>query len=180
METMGSLAPIPETVFTNRSRGSINAYKRKFTKTWKKNPPTNPERFKPNLETGLTATQVKSRIDSCLVNYVKRGTTKSVGAIFFTNIFTFYNILALIIGAILIYSITVLQPSIPAEYFDSPVNPADKITPISISSLLFLVIFGANMAIGIIQELRAKFTIEKLTLVASSRSRFFMRSERSL
>ncbi len=169
METMGSLAPIPETVFTNRSRRSINAYKRKFTKTWKKNPPTNPERFKPNLETGLTATQVKSRIDSCLVNYVKRGTTKSVGAIFFTNIFTFYNILALIIGAILIYSITVLQPSIPAEYFDSPVNPADKITPISISSLLFLVIFGANMAIGIIQELRAKFTIEKLTLVASSR-----------
>ncbi len=166
---MGSIAPTPKTVFTNQNRGSISAYKRKFTKTWKKNPPADPERFRPNLATGLTATQVKSRIDNYLVNYVKRGTTKSVGAILFTNIFTFYNLLALIIGAILIYSITVLQPSIPSEYFDNPADPADKITPISISSLLFLVIFGANMAIGIIQELRAKFTIEKLTLVASSR-----------
>ena len=166
MEMLEKIAPTPETVFTNQSRGTINAYKRKFTKVWKKNPPTNPERFKPNLETGLSADQVKSRIDDCLVNYVKRGTTKSVGAILFTNIFTFYNILALIIGAILIYSITVLQPSIPAEYFD---DPNKGITPIGISSLLFLVIFAANMAIGIIQELRAKFTIEKLTLVASSR-----------
>ncbi len=169
METLDSVAPTPKTVFTNQGRGAINAYKRKFTKTWRKNPPTNPERFKPNLETGLTATQVQSRIDNYLVNYVKRGTTKSIGAILFTNIFTFYNILAIIIGAILIYSIAVLQPSIPAEYFDNPVDPADKITPISISSLLFLVIFGANMAIGIIQELRAKFMIEKLTLVASSK-----------
>lgn len=169
METLDSVAPTPKTVFTNQGRGAINAYKRKFTKTWRKNPPINPERFKPNLETGLTATQVQSRIDNYLVNYVKRGTTKSIGAILFTNIFTFYNILAIIIGAILIYSIAVLQPSIPAEYFDNPVDPADKITPISISSLLFLVIFGANMAIGIIQELRAKFMIEKLTLVASSK-----------
>ncbi len=169
MDTLGLAKPLPETVFTNQSRGFINAYKRKFTKTWKKNPPNHPERFKPNLETGLTAEQVKSRIDDYLVNYVKRGTTKSIGAIFFTNIFTFYNLLALIIGAILIYSITVLQPSIPSEYFDNPADPSKKITPIGISSLLFLVIFGANMAIGIIQELRAKFTIEKLSLVASSR-----------
>ena len=165
MESIGTTAPIPETVFTNQSRGIVNAYKRKFTKTWKKNPPTNPKRFKPNLETGLTAAQVKSRIDDCLVNYVKRGTTKSVGAILITNIFTFYNLLALIIGAILIYSITVLQPSISPDILNDP----DKVTPIKVTNLLFLVIFGANMAIGIIQELRAKFTIEKLTLVASSR-----------
>ena len=156
MDTMGAMAPMPETVFTNQSRGTINAYKRKFVKTWKQNPPTNPERFTPNLQTGLTATQVKSRIDNCLVNYVKRGTTKSVGAIFLTNIFTFYNILALIIGAILIYTMAVLQPSIDSDVFD---NPENGITPIGISSLLFLVIFGANMAIGIFQELRAKFTI---------------------
>jgi len=165
METVESIAPTPETVFTNRSRGSINTYKREFTKVWKKNPPTNPERFKPNLETGLTANQVKSRIDNYLVNYVKRGTTKSVGAIFITNIFTFYNILALVIGLILIYSLTILQPSISAEIL----NDSDKVTPIKVTNLLFLVIFGANMAIGIFQELRAKFTIEKLTLVASSK-----------
>ncbi|MCM1404301.1 MAG: HAD-IC family P-type ATPase [Prevotella sp.] len=164
MENIGAMAPIPETVFTNQGRGVVNAYKRKFAKTWKKNPPLKPERFKPNLETGLTATQVKSRIDDCLVNYVKRGTTKSVGAIFLTNIFTFYNILALIIGGILIYSIVVLQPSISAEKLEE-----ENITKIGISSLLFLVIFAANMAIGIFQELRAKFTIEKLTIVASSK-----------
>lgn len=163
---MGTMAPVPETVFTNQSRRTINEYKRKFAKTWKQTPPTNPERYAPNLQTGLTATQVKSRIDDCLINYVKRGTTKSIGAILLTNIFTFYNILALIIGGILIYTMTVLQPSIPDEVFD---DPDSGITPIGISSLLFLVIFAANMSIGIFQELRAKFTIEKLTIVASSK-----------
>ena len=77
METIETI----ETAFTGRGRGAVNAYKRKFVKTWKKNPPINPERFSPDLETGLTATQVKSRIDNCLVNYVKHGTTKSVAAI---------------------------------------------------------------------------------------------------
>ena len=169
MENMESITPTPETVYTSQNRGVVKAYKRKFTKTWKKNPPTHPNRFKPNLETGLTAAQVKSRIDDCLVNYVKRGTTKSVGAILLTNIFTFYNILAIIIGAILIYSMTVFQRGIPSEYLTNPPDGGDAITPIRPSSLLFLAIFGINMAIGIIQELRAKFTIEKLTLVASSR-----------
>lgn len=166
MDTVEAITPVPETIFTNQGRGTVNAYKRKFAKTWKKNPPSNPKRFKPNLTTGLTALQVKSRIDDCLVNYVKRGTTKSVGAILITNIFTFYNLLALIIGAILIYTMLFLQPKIPATYFN---DPSYKLNPIRPTSLLFLVIFGINMAIGIIQELRAKFTIEKLTLVASSR-----------
>ena len=165
METDEVITPTPETVFTNQSRGRVNAYKREFTKAWKKNPPINLERFKPNLKTGLTAAQVKSRIDNYLVNYVKRGTTKSVGAIFITNIFTFYNLLALVIGLILIYSLTILQPRISPEIFNDP----EKVTPIKVTNLLFLVIFGANMAIGIIQELRAKFTIEKLTLVASAK-----------
>ncbi|MBS7401256.1 MAG: HAD-IC family P-type ATPase [Eubacteriales bacterium] len=169
MDTVEAIAPIPETVFTNQSRATVSAYKRKFNKTWKKTPPTNPERFKPNLKIGLTAVQVKSRIDDCLVNYVKRGTTKSIGAILFTNICTFYNLLALIIGAILIYTMLVLQPQIPAEYFTKDANGARLINPIQPTSLLFLVIFGINMLIGIVQELRAKFTIEKLTLVASSR-----------
>ncbi|MBR4418740.1 MAG: HAD-IC family P-type ATPase [Clostridia bacterium] len=164
MDTMGTMAPVPETVFTGRSRAAVSAYKRKFIKTWKKNPPTNPERFTPDLETGLTATQVKSRIDDCLINYVKRGTTKSIGAILLTNIFTFYNMLALIIGAILIYAITVMQPGIPSD-----VLAAENIKPIGIPSLLFLLIFAANMGIGIFQELRAKFTIEKLTIVASAK-----------
>ena len=60
MEELGTVVPTPETVFTNQSRATVNAYKRKFTKTWKKNPPTSPDRYKPNLKTGLTATQVKS------------------------------------------------------------------------------------------------------------------------
>ena len=144
------MTPVSETAFTGRSRSAVNTYKRKFANTWKKNPPTNPERYTPNLETGLTNVQVKSRIDDCLVNYVKRGTTKSVGAIFFTNIFTFYNVLALIIGAILIYSITVLQPSIAPEVFEQ-----ENITKIGIPSLLFLLIFAANIGIGIFQELRS-------------------------
>ncbi|MBQ7973894.1 MAG: HAD-IC family P-type ATPase, partial [Clostridia bacterium] len=165
METLESMAHAPETAFTGRSRGAVNAYKRKFVKKWKTNPPINPERFEPNLETGLTSEQVKRRVDDCLVNYVKRGTTKSVGAILLTNIFTFYNILALIVGGILIYAITVLQPSIPAEDFQ---NDGENIR-IGIPSLLFLLIFAANMGIGIFQELRAKFTIEKLTVVASSK-----------
>lgn len=161
---MESINNEPVTAFTNQTRGSVNAYKRKFVKTWKKNPPVKPERFKPDLQCGLTSEQVKNRIDNCLVNYVKRGTTKSITAIFLTNIFTFYNMLALVIGLILIYSIVGLQPMIASETLES-----ENITPIGVSSLFFLVIFGANMAIGIFQELRAKFTIEKLSIVASSK-----------
>ncbi len=145
------------TAFTKKKRCEINAYKKKFDKKWKTDPVTNPVRFKPTPAEGLTAKQVDSRIDDCLINYVKRGTTKSIGSIFMTNIFTFYNMLALIIGAILIFNMLFLQGGLP---------PKERI---GISSLFFLLIFIANIAIGIIQELRAKFTIEKLTIVASAK-----------
>ena len=59
MDTLESVTPVPETVFTNRGRRAINEYKRKFAKMWKKNPPTNPERFKPNLETGYLRRKLK-------------------------------------------------------------------------------------------------------------------------
>lgn len=150
-------APVIKTAFTHRKRSEINAYKRKFAKKWKNDPITEPVRFQPNANEGLTAKQVESRVDDYLVNYVKRGTTKSVGAILLTNIFTFYNMLALVIGIILIYNMAILQSDVPPE------------EQMGITNLLFLVVFITNMVIGIVQELRAKFTIEKLTIVASSK-----------
>ena len=153
---MGETTKI-RTAFTNKKRSEINAYKQKFTKRWKSNPVNNPIRYNPDPNTGLTADQVSNRIDDCLVNYVKRGTTKSVGSILITNIFTFYNILAIVIAAILIVNMVFLQGDVPED------------ERMGISSLFFLLIFGANIGIGIFQELRAKFTIEKLTIVASSK-----------
>lgn len=145
------------TVFTNKKRDEVNLYKKQFEKKWKTEPIATPTRFRPTAEQGLNAKQVDSRIDDYLVNYVKRGTTKSVGSIFISNIFTFYNILALIIGVILLYNMLFMQ---------NDIDPEDRM---GVSSLFFLLVFGANMAIGIFQELRAKFTIEKLTIIGSSK-----------
>jgi cation-transporting ATPase E len=142
----------PKTAFTERTRGEVARYKRMYDKVWGKTPPVEPERYKPTAERGLSVKQVEDRIDACLVNYVKKGSTKTVGGILFTNIFTFYNLLALFVAGILIYDMVILEDE-----------------KMGISNLLFLAIFTANMLIGIIQELKAKYTIERLSVVAGSK-----------
>lgn len=90
-------------------------------------------------ENGLTNQQVKERQLQKLVNKREIKTTKSYTAIILKNVFTLFNLLWFAIAAVLIYI---------GAYQDC----------------FFLIIIIANLLIGIIQEVKAKKTVEKLSL----------------
>lgn len=117
--------------------------KPKKRKKNKKVPINKLTRFNPSYKTGLTSAQVEQRIMEGYSNEVKDKNTKTYGAIFFTNIVTFFNILCFIVAGALIW------------------------VGSGLSNIFFMVIVIANMAIGIIQEIKAKKTIEKIKLVTS-------------
>jgi len=100
------------------------------------------ERFNPGVKVGLTTEQVQSRTEDGLVNVVKSKNTKTFRSIIFGNIFTFFNLLCFLVAGALI------GVGAWADCF-------------------FLVIVIANTLIGIIQEIKAKKTIEKISLVSS-------------
>lgn len=102
------------------------------------------ERFFPNINDGLSEEQVNSRKLAKLTNNTKTKSSKSYLSIFVRNIFTFFNFLWLVIAVALIF----------AE---------------SYSNLVFLVVITANTAIAIIQEIRAKVSVEKLSMVSAPR-----------
>lgn len=98
------------------------------------------ERFYPNFEYGLSQEQVKAREEANLYNNTKVKTSKTYRSIFFKNIFTFFNMIWLIIAVALICV---------GSYKD----------------LIFIFIIVANTAIAIVQEIRAKIAVEKLSIV---------------
>ena len=103
-------------------------------------------RYSPNLEKGLSLDQVKQRRDENLVNKTKNKYEKSVFKIIIKNFFTFLNILLFAICFImLVFGVQ------------------------GISNYFFMVIISSNLIIGIIQEIRAKMIIDKLTLVTKSK-----------
>ncbi len=103
----------------------------------------NISRFNPKPEQGLTSQQVEKRTEAGLVNVSSVKTSKSLGSIFAKNILTFFNLTCLVVAAALIY----------VHAF---------------SDLLFLVIVILNTAIGIFQEIKAKKTMDKLSLTNSN------------
>ncbi len=117
--------------------------KRKRAKNKKTVDLTLAERYDPAPDAGLSDEAVESRIASGYDNYVGKKTGKSYLYIFVTNIFTFFNILCFIVAAALI------------------------IVQAEITQMFFIVIIGANIIIGIIQEIRSKITIDKLSLVSA-------------
>ncbi len=100
-------------------------------------------KFNPKANYGLTHEQVKQHTEENLVNISDIKTSKSYWSIFAKNIFTFFNMLCLVV-AIALISVG------------------------SISDLTFMVIVTANTVIGIVQEIRAKQTMDKLNLANSS------------
>ncbi len=100
------------------------------------------ERFNVNPEDGLTDEQVNQRVLEGFSNFKPKNASKTYGQIFFTNIFTVLNILLFIIAGFLI-------------------------SVGSIKDLSFLVMISLNIIIGIIQEIRAKKQIDKLSLITS-------------
>lgn len=104
--------------------------------------PKRVKRVKASHEKGLTADQVNERINKNQTNKTPNANVKTYRAIFFENIFTFFNILCILI------SISLMVVG-------------------SFSNLLFMAIIVVNIAIGIIQEIKAKKTIEKLSLLTA-------------
>ena len=107
-----------------------------------KNNPENIKRYESDPDRGLPTEIVEKRVLDELVNVTKKGSTKSKKAIVISNIFTFFNILTFFIAGWLI--------SVKA-----------------FTDLVFLVIVTANLVIGIFQEIRAKKTIDRLSLLSA-------------
>lgn len=104
--------------------------------------PSNIQRYYPTAQDGLTNEQVEERIASKLTNENKIKSSKSYGAIFAKNIFTFFNML---------WAIIVIALCAVGSY----------------KELMFVFVIVANTAIAIIQEIRAKIAVEKLSMITS-------------
>ncbi len=99
-------------------------------------------RIETDVKTGLTKEQVQSQIDNGLTNVVNNTNAKTYKSIFIGNICTFFNLLCFAVAAALI-------------------------AVGSYSNLFFVAVFLCNIVIGIIQEIRAKKTIEKISLITA-------------
>ncbi len=114
---------------------------KKHQKAMKKNPESI-KRYDTDIENGLPDEIVEKRVLDNLVNVTKKGSSKSRKRIIISNIFTFFNILTL--------SIAIWLMTIQAW-----------------TDLVFLVIVTANICIGTYQELKAKKTIDKMSLLSA-------------
>lgn len=110
------------------------------------------KRFRTDLNKGLIDEQVELRKEEGLVNNIKKGSKKTIFGIIFTNIFTVFNLITFAVAAWLI--------SVEA-YKD----------------LFFMVIVTTNIIIGIIQEIRAKIMIDKLSLISAPIARVIRNGE---
>ena len=97
-------------------------------------------RVTPSPEQGLTDVQVKERISSGYANLPVDTSSKSVGAIIAENVFTYFNLIFTILAVLLI---------MVGQWKD----------------LSFMPIIIFNSLIGIIQELKAKSTLDKLNVL---------------
>ncbi len=111
----------------------------------KKSNNTPHEHFNPDPNFGLSAEQIRQRERDGLCNKTQKKYSKSYFNIFVNNVCTFFNLLGLIVVIALVVF-------------------ARK--DVKISNFFFVVIFASNILIGIIQEIRAKHCIDKLSIVS--------------
>lgn len=100
------------------------------------------ERQNPNFIEGLTHEQVEERKKLGYVNNTKQNSGKSILQILIDNICTFFNLIWVLVFVALL---------IVGAYGD----------------LLFIIVILANTTIAIVQEIKAKFTVEKLSYISS-------------
>ena len=103
-------------------------------------------RISPSLERGLSAEQVAQKTAQGQVNHAPEPITKSTARIISDNLFTSFNAFVVAIAACI---------ALVGAY----------------QNLLFLMIIVANTLIGIIQEIRSKKTIEKLSVLSVPKAR---------
>ncbi|MDD6615487.1 MAG: cation-translocating P-type ATPase [Lachnospiraceae bacterium] len=102
-------------------------------------------RYAPDPSCGLTAAQVQERVDRGDVNIAVDSPSKSTKEIICSNIFTYFNLIFVII-AILLISVG------------------------SFRDLTFLPVVIANTLIGIVQELRSKKVLDDLSILNAPRN----------
>ncbi len=123
--------------------------KDKLVKQFKRHPNkkinTKVERFSPKLNKGLDQNQVETRFRQFLFNDTNKKYSRSYASIFIGNIFTFFNFLCLLAFAALLMS-----------------------NMKGITNYLVIFITTANIVIGIIQEIRSKLSVDKLSILAAN------------
>lgn len=99
-------------------------------------------RIEAHLSQGLTSAQAKERLANGYANVAPDPPVKSVGQIIKSNVFTYFNLIFFILaGCIILVG--------------------------SYNNLTFMPVIIANIFIGIIQELRSKKTLDKLTFISA-------------
>lgn len=97
-------------------------------------------RYQADISSGLSQEQVRDRIENGWGNESVTAESKSVGQIIKGNLFTYFNLIFTVLAILVIATG-------------------------SLRSLTFLPVVIANLLIGIIQEVRAKKTLDKLTML---------------
>lgn len=104
------------------------------------------QRFTPDAKEGLTFAQVHLRQEEGLINAQPPHITKTTGRIIRDNLMTFFNL----INAILFVALLLVN---------------------SYANTLFMGVVLSNLLIGVIQELRAKRAVERLSVLHAPRTR---------
>lgn len=112
-------------------------------------------RYNPKIDEGLNNNQVNYRIKNGDYNKSSEVKTKTIGEIIFYNVFTLFNIINLCLG-IFVLSVK------------------------SYKNLLFLGLMVCNTLISIIQEIRSKRAIDKLSIISSTKASVIRDSKNKL
>lgn len=105
------------------------------------------KRVKTDYQAGLTSEQVQERVMKGQTNVTPNTNNKTIGSIIVENVFSFFNILCFLVAiALVVVNIVYKQKW---------------------NNLLFMVTILINIIIGIVQEIKAKRTIEKLSLLTA-------------
>ncbi len=113
--------------------------KKKLSKEYLRSPLN---RVDTDPDVGLTEAQLQERIDKGFINFQKNVTTKSYFSIFRSNVLTLFNFINFALGcAVLVFG--------------------------QVKNALFLGLVIFNMVVGIFQEVRAKKTLEKMSIMTA-------------
>ncbi len=101
-------------------------------------------RYTPDISSGLTSEQVQKRIEENLCNRESKSNTKTSGQIIRQNLFTLFNFVNVFLALCIL---------LVGSY----------------KNLLFMGVILCNTAIGIIQEIRAKKAMERLSILSAAK-----------
>lgn len=108
-------------------------------------PMENAQEFTTDVNVGLTSSQVEQKKKEGKVNKIYTKTSKSYAQIFVGNLFTWFNVICFVIAG------TLMAIG-------------------SFKNALFIGIFLANLLIGIVQEIRAKHMVDKISVIVSAKT----------